>query len=121
MSEATYGWIKLRGILIEAVSIGAYAHEKAAPQPVVIDADLWVATGRAAAADQLEAAVDYTEITARIKRCALAKHFNLLETLCETVAAAVLEHPGVSRVHLDIAKPFALSNGRVSVSVERSR
>lgn len=114
----SFGWIRLRGIRIEDVLIGVYPHEHAAPQAIVVDAALWVATRQAASSDSLTDTVDYAQCVSDLINTARKRHYMLLETLAETLAACLLAR-GVTRVHVEVHKPAGLSNGQVSVAVER--
>ncbi len=84
-------------------SIGIHAFERAAPQRVLINIDLWVRS--AAATDEIEAVVDYDFLREEVRRLAASRHFNLQETLVAAIADACLARPGVLAARVSTEKP----------------
>jgi dihydroneopterin aldolase len=105
--------------LVHAVSIGIHAHEKRQRTRVRIDAELLVALALPQRDDVAEA-VDYETIVTGIKRIADAKHFNLVETLADRIAALCTADRRVRAARVTVEKldiyPEAES---VGVTVER--
>jgi dihydroneopterin aldolase len=88
---------------------GANLGEKDVAQDFVVDLDVEVDIGR----DDLAATADYRELI-RIARGTVAERsFELLESIAHAVAAAVLEHEGVTRVSAVVHKPAAARSTRV--------
>jgi dihydroneopterin aldolase len=121
MEEETHGWIRLEGLHVDGVRVGIHPHEKEGLQSVVVDVALWVPVRHAADSEKLEDAVDYDTIAELVRNLSRQRHYPLLESLCEKMAAALLEQPHVGRVIVETAKPGALAPGSVSVTVERSQ
>ena len=76
--------------------IGAYEHEKQAPQPVVINVELFVRT--ADESDQLENAYNYDEVITTIDRVLGQGHICLQETLVDSLAQQLLNNPLIQAV-----------------------
>ena len=97
--------IFLKGFQVQA-SIGFHSHETLARQRIVIDVDLYIARAQAPIArDQIEEVLDYDFLRDEIKAITMNRHFNLQETLAETIADRVLERPLVQLVRVQIQKP----------------
>lgn len=76
--------------------IGAYEHEKLAPQPVLINVELFVKTSLEQ--DCLENAYNYDEVMKAIDTVLAGGHIQLQETLVESIAQQLLENPLVQAV-----------------------
>ncbi|MGA0891593.1 MAG: dihydroneopterin aldolase [Burkholderiaceae bacterium] len=97
--------IFLKGFQVQA-SIGFHSHETLARQRIVIDVDLYIARDQAPIArDQIDEVLDYDFLRDEIKAITMNRHFNLQETLAETIADRVLERPLVQLVRVQIQKP----------------
>ncbi|MDR1647603.1 MAG: dihydroneopterin aldolase [Zoogloeaceae bacterium] len=110
-------------IFIEALRlktwIGIYPREKAMPQTVVLDLEI-SHLPLDGATDDLHATIDYAAVVARLKTELAERHFNLLETLAEWIAALVLTEFSAAQVRVRIAKLGVLKDvGRVGVQIER--
>lgn len=103
---------------VVTMSVGAYARERQAPQRVRFSVEAEIAPA-ALFATGLAAIVSYDLITDAIERIA-AGHVDLVETLAEGVAAAVLAHPRVLSVAITVEK-LDLGPGSVGCRIVRSR
>ncbi len=103
--------IHLDGLSLPA-SIGIYAHEKAAPQPVDIDLRLAIDGTLAARSDDIRHTVDYDEVVDAIAALLASRHFNLLEHLSQAVLDLLGERFPVRRAEVTIAKPLAVPRAR---------
>lgn len=88
---------------------GANPGEKDAPQMFVVDLDLEVEVGD----DELAATADYRGLIATAREVVGDRSFDLLESLAQAVAAAVLERPAVRRVRARVHKPGAARSNDV--------
>ena len=79
----------LQGIAVDC-RLGVYEWEQRAPQTVWIDVELAIDASRAAAQDDVLAAVDYSRLVDAIKQLAQRSTYRLMETLAETVASHIL-------------------------------
>lgn len=113
------------------VRIGAYASERALPQPVRFNVEAAVARmsrpGRDADPNTLahwepgmRDVFSYDLIRDGIQMLVDAGHVALVETLAERVAAMVLGHPRVAKVWVKVEKLNA-GSGIVGVAIERMR
>ncbi|MEW6662218.1 MAG: dihydroneopterin aldolase [Bacillota bacterium] len=110
-SMAFYGY---HGVLPEEKSLG---------QRFLVDVTIWLDLRQAAAADSLQAGVDYTEIYRIVKGLVEGTRFNLIETLAERIASAVLQgFPQIDQVTAVVTKPEAPIPGMLAgVAVEVTR
>jgi len=88
---------------------GANPGEKDVAQDFVVDLDVEVDVGR----DDLAATADYRELIRIVRGTVTDRSFELLESIAHAVAAAVLEHEGVTRVSAVVHKPAAARSTRV--------
>jgi 7,8-dihydroneopterin aldolase/epimerase/oxygenase len=88
------------------VHIGAHAFEKGVTQRLVFNVELFVPyTQSTPKDDQLAEVVDYDMVREVIARRVALGHIELQETLCDDLAAQLLEHPQVRAVRLSTQKP----------------
>ena len=106
--------------LVVPCSIGAYRHERSAPQRVRVNVNLAVVEGDGPLDDQLAHVVSYEKIVEGIRHVAQAGHINLVETLAERIADLCLADPRVRSVRVRVEKldvfPDAAS---VGIEIER--
>ena len=94
----------LRGHVLE-VQIGIHDFEQGAPQRMRFDVDLYVPYAHSdPARDRIEDIVDYDFIRTIIRQRTAAGHINLQETLCDHIAADLLNNPHVEAVRVATAK-----------------
>lgn len=96
----------LKGLELQA-SIGIYDHERAAPQRVVIDAELMLDGEREPQNDDVAATLDYDQIRDTIRAIVTSRHFDLQETLARTLFDALAALPDVTALCVTTAKPDA--------------
>jgi dihydroneopterin aldolase len=111
--------IFLEDLRVEAV-IGIWEWERRVRQTVSLNLEMQTDVRRAAASDEIEAALDYKSIAKELIRVIEASEFKLVETLAETLARIVVTDFGVPWVRLSVAKPGAIEGSRnVGVVIER--
>lgn len=111
----------VRELLLMA-SIGAYAHEREAEQPIRMELDLDVTEPADPASDQLETVVCYDRMVQGVKAILAEGHIQLIETLAERVAAMALAHPMVLAARVRVEKPNAIEEAAaVGVEIERRK
>ena len=76
--------------------IGAYEHEKLAPQPVILNIELFVRTN--CEGDRLENAYNYDEVIQAVDSVIERGHIQLQETLVDSIADGLLKNPMVYAV-----------------------
>lgn len=109
----------VRGLRLDA-SIGAYEHEKAAPQPLRIDIEIEVIEPAEPTGDRLEDVVCYNRLTQGVKAIIAEGHIKLIETLAERIADLAMAHPMVLAAAVRIEKPKAIAEAEAA-GVEISR
>ena len=102
---------------------GVYEQERRDGQQFVVDTTLYVSTAAAAASDDVAETVHYGEVAARIAQIVGGEPVNLIETLAQRIADAVLAYDGVRMVAVTVHKPGApidLEFADVSVTIRRT-
>lgn len=103
-------------------SVGVYEHERHYEQRVVVSLDLTVEDGYDGHSDEIAGVFDYDHAIKAIRETVESRHFNLLETLAETISARCLDHQSVTAATVRIAKPDVLIACRaVGIEIVRRR
>lgn len=111
--------IFLRELKIETL-IGVYEWEKRIPQPLLLDMEIALPDARACQSDDIQDALDYSEIVRHIQNVLTNQHFNLLEALAEHIARILLTDFNAPWVKVSVAKINAIRNSHlVGISIER--
>jgi 7,8-dihydroneopterin aldolase/epimerase/oxygenase len=88
------------------INIGVHDFEKRGEQRVLINVDLYVPLARTRPRnDQLDEVLDYDFIRRTIAQRVSKGHIHLQETLCDEVAALMMQHPLVRAVRVSTEKP----------------
>lgn len=88
------------------INIGIHEFEKRGEQRVIVNVELYVPLAETTPQrDKLDEVVDYDFIRQVIARRVAQGHVHLQETLCDDVAATMLEHPKVKAVRISTQKP----------------
>lgn len=91
--------------------IGAYAHEKQHPQQVLFDCEVWISLqDSTSSSDDLSDVLNYDVLVNQMTEIALAQHYNLQETLVDTIADKLINLPGIQLLRLTSAKTEAYDN-----------
>ena len=85
-------------------SIGVHESERARPQRVVLNIDLYV-EAEGGTDDDIRRVVDYDFLRREIFRLVTDRHFNLQETLAREIGAICLSRPGVLGARIATEKP----------------
>lgn len=113
--------IKLTGIRATGFH-GVYAHERREGQEFVVDIALGLSLARAAETDDVVDTVHYGELAEQIVAIVEGEPVDLIETLAQRVADAVLSRPLVEHVVVTVHKPDApitVPFADVSVTIAR--
>lgn len=86
------------------LSIGVHAHEKLAPQRLVVSVEATL-EGEGDAADDIAATLDYDRICDFIRAIGREGHVELQETVARRVLAFTLSMPGVATAVVETRKP----------------
>lgn len=88
------------------INIGVHDFEKKGEQRVLINVDLYIPLASSTpSADNLAEVVDYDFMRGTIAQRMARGHIHLQESLCDDVAASMLEHPLVRAVLVSTMKP----------------
>ena len=102
--------------------IGIYEHEKVDPQRIIVNIDLSVREGEGPQDDDIGHVVSYEIVVKKVEQIIAGGHINLVETLCEKIAAACLRDKRVVAARVRVEKPDIIRNARsVGVEIERLR
>ncbi|WP_137845762.1 dihydroneopterin aldolase [Microbacterium sp. 2FI] len=102
---------------------GVYDDERRVGQYFVVDVTLHLDTRPAATSDDVADTVHYGELAERLAAIVAGEPVDLLETLAQRLADAVLADRRVERTRVTVHKPDApipLTFADVAVSIERS-
>jgi len=106
--------LKIHRYSLPAV-IGVHDHERNAPQPLLLNLDIWVDT-LATTSDSLEDTLDYDTLTRDLTSLVGSTKFYLLERLAGFILDFILRQAGVSKATIELIKPGALAQAE-AVSV----
>ena len=99
-------------------AIGVTAGERAVKQQLSIDLEFPV-SGRPAATDSIDDAVDYDTVARTVAEVCSSREFHLIETVAEQIASRVLEMFNIAQVRIRVRKISPIAAPRVDyVSVE---
>src|SRR3989442_7792478 len=84
--------------------------ERTLGQVFTADLEVTIDTRKAAASDRIEDTVSYPLLEKTARQILEGKPANLLETVAERIATAILEHPEVSPVTVRVSKRPPLPN-----------
>jgi dihydroneopterin aldolase len=102
-------------------SIGVYEHEHRDRQLIVVSLTLDVIDTYDGTSDRLADVYDYDIAIAAIRETVGSGHFNLIETLAEAIATAVLTDPRALSARVRIEKPAVLTACRsIGIEIERN-
>lgn len=110
--------LTLTGLRFDA-NLGILEHEKNAPQPIQVDAELnQGAQPLLPADDDIEHVLDYRKVRQIIIDECTAEHVNLLESLIGKLTRRLMLLPGVIGVRVKIAKLEIFDDCEVAIRME---
>jgi dihydroneopterin aldolase len=110
--------LTLTGLRFDA-NLGILDHEKTAPQPIQVDAELHLgAQDLLPHDDDIGHVLDYRKVRQIIIDECTAEHVNLLESLIGKLAHRLLRLPGVRGVRVKIAKLEIFDDCEVAIRME---
>ncbi len=102
--------------------IGVYEWEKRVPQTLQIDLDIALPDSRACISDDINDALDYSQVAQHIQTVLSEGHFSLLESLAEHIAQIILKDFRAPWVKVSVAKLQAIRGSKmVGISIERGQ
>lgn len=113
--------LTITGLRFDA-NLGILDHEKRAPQPIQVDAELNLGVQPLRPRDDdILHVLDYRKVRKIIIDECTAEHVNLLESLIGKLAQRLLQLPGVVGVRVRIAKLEIFDDCEVAIRVETGR
>src|SRR5258706_10827833 len=115
--------IEVRGLKLRGRH-GVTAEERAHEQPIVVSVAARLDTRQASRFDDLEATLDYQEAVMIVSKIVGGESFQLLETLADRIARALLANHRVLDIWVRVAKPEVQVGeevDEVAVEISRSR
>ena len=110
--------LTLTGLRFDAL-LGILDHERSAPQPIRVDAELNLGTQDLLPRDDdISHVLDYRKVRKIIIDECTAEHVNLLERLIGKLSARLMQLPGVLGVRVKIAKLEIFDDCEVAIRVE---
>ena len=111
--------VLIRGLRLHTV-IGVYDWERQVRQELIVDLEMACSTAAAAHSDDVEEALDYARVAARVRDHAAASRVQLIEALAENIATLVQAEFAVPWLRVTLYKPGAVVDaGTVAVRIER--
>jgi dihydroneopterin aldolase len=111
--------IFLNDLRVETI-VGIWNWERQMPQTVSIDLEMAADIKSAAAADALEATLDYKAVSTRVVALVKKSQFKLVDTMAEAIAETIMSEFSIPWVRVRVHKPWAISGARdVGVCIER--
>ena len=118
MTQAGTQILTLTGLRFDA-NLGILDHERVAPQPISVDAELNLGTQPLLPRDDdITHVLDYRKVRRIIIEECTAEHVNLLESLIGKLANRLMQLPGVVGVRVRIAKLEIFEDCEVAIRVE---
>lgn len=105
---------------VVGADIGAFRSERGQEQRLRFNIEVELARPVTGAEDLADAILSYDVITRAIDNALADQRYNLLETLAETIASDVLNHPRAARIDISIDKLDRVP-GALGISITRSR
>ena len=110
--------LTLTGLRFDA-NVGILDHEKTAPQPIQVDAELSLgAQPLLPRDDDILHVLDYRKVRQIIIDECRAEHVNLLESLIGKLAHRLMQLPGLQGVRVKIAKLEIFDDCEVAIRIE---
>lgn len=95
----------VHGLRVDA-RVGVHAHERDGQQPLIVDIDVEIPLPER---DNISAALDYVDVADLVRRVAVSRHFDLVESFAQSVGRELLAIAAVERVSVCVTKPSALA------------
>lgn len=99
--------------------IGIHPHERAAAQTIWVSLDAAVAEGEAGP-DSIADVVCYEAMSKQVSAIVAEGHIDLVETLADRIADALLRDSRIRQVRVQVEKPEAIERAQsVGIAIER--
>lgn len=112
--------IEIRGLRV-AAHIGVPDEERARSQDLLIDLILRPIRSFSSLPDQIDSTVDYHAVALRVDHLASARPRNLIETLADEIATALLREFAIIQIDVTVRKFILSQTEHVAVRCVRNR
>lgn len=110
--------LSITGLRFDA-NLGILDHEKTAPQPILVDAELHMGSQPLSPKDdQITSVLDYRNVRDIIIRACTEQHINLLESLTGKLCLRLMQLPSVLGVRVRIVKLEIFDDCEVAITQE---
>lgn len=110
--------LSITGLRFDA-NLGILDHEKTAPQPILVDAELNMGSQPLSPKDdQISSVLDYRNVRDIIIRACTEQHINLLESLTGKLCLRLMQLPSVLGVRVRIVKLEIFDDCEVAIAQE---
>lgn len=99
--------LSIKGLCINA-SIGVHAWEQRILQRLLIDIDIPCDVSQCN--DELDKTINYDTLCQQITKFIESRHFNLIETVANSIAELITNDYGIKHVSVSVSKPHAIKN-----------
>jgi dihydroneopterin aldolase len=111
--------VSVRDLRIPAI-IGVFDWERETEQTLVLAVDMANDVAKAAARDDIPAALDYSSVARTIKAVVTEGKFRLIETAAEHVARRLIDDFGLTWVRVEVVKAIPSEGYAAAVTIERT-
>ena len=116
-------YIFIEGLEVQA-SVGIYDHEKQGAQPLVLSLEAECLIGSTFLHDDINETLNYEKIVSVINNTIEERHYNLIETHAETIAANLFRIEKIYALSVEIKKPSVLganTDGILGIRIKRRK
>jgi dihydroneopterin aldolase len=110
--------VSIRDLRVSAV-IGVHDWERETEQTLVFAVDMPADVAKAAATDDIAAALDYSAVARTVRSVVTRGKFQLIETAAERVARQLAADYALAWVRVEVAKPLSRDGYTAVITVER--
>ncbi|WP_050384966.1 dihydroneopterin aldolase [Bradyrhizobium pachyrhizi] len=104
----------VRGLHVEA-RVGVHNHERGQTQPLIVDLEIRVPLPDQ---DDISATLDYVHVANTVRRIAMSRHFELVESFVHSLGSQISCVDKVRRIFIRVTKPSALAGSANATGVE---
>lgn len=100
-------FLNIKRLQVESL-VGIHPWEQAQKQLLYINLSLAIDLPKAASRDSIEDAVDYQQLANEIRALVEQNHFQLIESVAQSIILYLQQHYGATQASVEIIKPSAL-------------
>jgi 7,8-dihydroneopterin aldolase/epimerase/oxygenase len=110
--------VSIRDLQVSTV-IGVYGWEREIEQSLVFAVDMATDAAKAAADDDIAAALDYSAVSQTIKTVVIEGKFQFIETAAERVAERLIADYGIPWIRVEVIKSIPSEGYTAAITIER--